>query len=79
MILYNLLCFISPTSVTYVIAVVSIYMGFLEAPPILIRNLYFPTKVIYFRNKTILILFLFYYFSYSSYTVTCSLYNSDTI
>ena len=29
------------TLVTYVIAVVSIYMGFLEAPPILIRSLYF--------------------------------------
>ena len=46
-------------------SVVSIYMGFLEAPPILIRNLYFPTKVIYFRNKTILILLFFLFFLYS--------------
>ena len=40
----------------YVIAVVSIYMGFLEGPPIMIRNYISPTNVIYFRTKIILIL-----------------------
>ena len=43
--------------------VVSIYMGFLEVPQIMIRNLYFSYKVIYFRNKIIVIL------NSSSYTV----------
>ena len=35
------LCIKTPTLVTYVVAVVSIDMGFLEVPPITIKNLYY--------------------------------------
>ena len=58
-----------PTLVTYVIAVVSLYMGFQEVPPIMNRKLYSPTNVIFISGiKLFLFLFLFNY--------TCSIINS---